>query len=294
MTTSVTGKRKREQADWSVNLRSPHIFRSLLQFLEKTVEHVTFHVCVDENFSGLRMDAINGSKVCMVKIAYECDVECNGPEETRWFCARTATLKVLMHTVKPDSVVTLRRKSTGDVLVVEIKDGKNGVSTSRVPMIDNNQSGVINMESIQFSKVIDMKSEVLKEACKTLTSIEASFIDLKIIETHGENRRCFFRISGEGIMASTERTYRGILCESQVNIASDVEDGDEDGDEDDVDEGTETYSGRFPRLYVANVLSSFDRSNIQLFLQDGMPLVMQYNLGDESNYIKIVVAPSEA
>lgn len=289
---SSTGKRKREHVDWAVTLASPHIFRSILQFLEKTVEHVTFHVCVGDDFTGLRMDAINGSKVCMVKIAYESEIACDDPSVARWFCTRTATLKVLLKTVKPDSVVTLSRKSSGDVLVVEIRENTNGVATSRVPLIESdNQLGIIDMDSIQFSRVIDIKSEVLKDACKVLTSIEASFVDFKILETEGSSPKCFFSISGEGTMATTERTYQGILCESMVNIASEGAE-DEDG-EDGEDEGVETYAGRFPQLYVSNVLSSFDRSNIQLFLQEGMPLVMQYNLGGENNYIKIVVAPSE-
>jgi len=41
------------------------------------------------------------------------------------------------------------------------------------------------------------------------------------------------------------------------------------------------------------VLKNIDRLNVQLFFSTGLPMVMQYGLGGELSYIKIIIAPRE-
>lgn len=285
--------------DWRVSISTPQTFKTLLAIVQPTVAHVPFQVCANETFTGLRMDAMNSSRVCMVKTAYECRVETSTVLRNETFCVETDTFMTLMRDVQASHVVELIRYTDSSELTIQTYEraDSNNWSISTIQMVDDDADfNELDMWSLTFNYMVEIELDRLKEVCRIIHAIRGNVIELRVEEPvvqASEEHHHYFTISAENEGASTRK----------IHHSSTVPDGGPDvikvvrgnqvlgNDEDDRGELVERFIGTYPAMYLNGVLKSMDRQTVQLFLSPDLPLVLHYGLGNDNSYIKIILAP---
>jgi hypothetical protein len=304
MSSAPPAKKSKRSFDWKLVLSTPQTFKTLLNIVAPTVSNVTFQVCMEEedsgegkSFSGIRIDAINSSKVCLIKVAYECDVTVSSELRNEWFSIDIFLLKKLLKRVQPSNVIEMVMYTDASSVEMKIHDrqDRNNWSVSTIQLIEDssgaNDYDVVNMT---FNHVIEIDLDMLKQTCDLVDKIGSTEIEFCIeepMQQPDEEHHNFFSISAQGEGASTKKIHHTKRVSDQDNPEQMfvVNNSDEDLDY----EGAELvckYSGSFPNVYMHGVLKSMERQSIQLYFGDGLPLVMHYGLGNDTSYMKVILA----
>lgn len=288
--------------DWKLTLSTPQTFKTLLSIVEPTVSNVPFQVCMDDDddgegagFTGLRMDAMNSSKVCMVKTAYRCQVEVSTVLCNPSFCVKTDLLKNMLRDVDASHVVEIIRYRGSDKLaILGYSADSNDMSDSELCMLhDDTDIHELDMFNLTFNYVVEIELDRLKKVCHIATSINSSVVEFSVGTPVGKDSDHYFTIRAEGEGCSVSKVYHGKTAqpeggEQRLSVGSGAA---TTGGCEGRHELVNHFKGAFPTVYLSGVLKSMERQTIQLYMNPGMPLVLHYGLGDEMSYIKIVLAP---
>lgn len=295
-------KRKKEDYDWRLTLATPQTFKTTLAIVEPTVANVPFQVCMEEDteegagFTGLRMDAMNSSKVCMVKTAYRCQVDVSTVLCNPSFCVKTDILRSVLCDVDASHVVEITRYRDSDKLVIlGYSADSSDVSKSEICLLhDDTNIHQLDMYNLTFNYVVEIELERLKKVCAIASRINSSVVEFSV--GSDDTTTNYFTIHAEGDSCSVSKVYqsRSICTEGdETRLAVDPA----------VNKDMEAFSGcrdlethfkgAFPTVYLTGVLKSMERQSIQLYMNPDMPLVLHYGLGDDMSYIKIVLAPRQ-
>lgn len=300
-------KRRRAEKtfDWKLVLSTPQTFKTLLAIIEPTVSNVPFQVCKDDDsksgapFSGLRLDAMNNSKICMVKAAYQCEVVVSDTLRNEWFCVDTDLLKTLLRDVQATHVIELIRYTASDVVTIKTynKSDTSNWSVSTIQLVeDEGNATELDMFNLTFDHVVEIELAQLKSICNIVNSINSSVIEFRVDEPAEKTleKHHFFTIAAEGEGASIQKVHHSVTVreenENLIKVDTNSQVSPEDTDLDDV---VNRFTGKFPTVYLNGVLKSMERQTIQLFLSRDLPLVLSYSLGNDLSYIKVVLAPRE-
>ena len=288
--------------DWRVIISTPQTFKTMLAVVHPTISHVPFKVCVNDpdTFTGLRMDAINNSRVCMIKTAYECEVVVPESQALRnaTFCVETDTFMTLLRDVQAAQVVELLRCTDSAELTIRTFENAdtNNWSISTLQMVDEEtEFNMLDMRSLTFNYIEEIELERLKEVCRIIHAIRGNAIQFTVEEpteqssVAGVEKHHYFTISAENDGVSTCKIHHSTTVADTGPDAIKVVRHNQVSDED-KGELTVRYNNAFPAVYLNGVLKSMDRQTVQLYLGTGLPLVMHYSLGGDSSYIKFVLA----
>jgi hypothetical protein len=302
-------RRKVEQTfDWKLVLPTPQTFKTLLNIVEPTVSNVTFQVCKEEGssedgkpFSGIRIDAINSSKVCLIKVAYECDVTFSSELRNQWFCIDITLLKKLLKKVHASDVIELTRYTDGVDVEVRIydRDDRNNWSVSTIQLVeDPSQCSNFDMVNMTFNHVVEIDLDRLKETCDLVDKIGSNVIEFCIEEPEEQPENAhhnFFMVQAKGEGCTTQKVHHTVSISDDANIPH-MRVVTNQGSDLNYDDSpmVQKYRGVFPIVYLNGVLKSMDRQSIQLYFGTDLPLVMSYGLGGDSSYIKIILAVRES
>lgn len=303
-------RRKVEKTfDWKLVLPTPQTFKTLLNIVEPTVSNVTFQVCMEESnsddegkpFSGIRIDAMNSSKVCLIKVAYECDVTVSSELRNQWFCIDITLLKKLLKKVHASNVIELTRYTDGVDVDVRIydRDDRNNWSVSTIQLVeDPSECSNFNMVNITFNHVVEIDLDRLKETCDLVDKIGSNVIEFCIEEPEEQPDNAhhnFFIVRAKGEGCTTQKVHHTVRISDEEKIPHMrvVTNQESDLNYDD-SPLVQKYKGVFPIVYLNGVLKSMDRQSIQLYFGADLPLVMSYGLGGDSSYIKIILAVRES
>ena len=297
---------KTKTFDWKLTLATPQTFKTLLAIVEPTVSNVPFQVCMGTRdgegapFTGLRMDAMNTSKVCMVKAAYECAVTVSSTLRNELFCVDTFMLRNLLRDVAAAHEIEMIRYTDSPTVTINTHDKTDttNLSVSTIQLMDVDCNIVdLDMFSLDFSYVVEIELDRLKHVCRMVNSIRSSTIEFRMDEpetqpAHERHHRCSITADGEGAsICKMHHTITEAQNEAGIEHMSVVQASHASVDDD--DDLLNKYQGVFPILYMNGVLKSMDRQTIQLYLGEELPLVMHYGLGNDMSYIKIILAPRE-
>jgi hypothetical protein len=298
----MSKRQKTQTYDWKLTLSTPQTFKTLLAIVEPTVANVPFQVCMDTSeeggapFTGLRLDAMNSSKVCMVKAAYECDVQVSDTLRNEMFCVDTDMLRNLLRDVQASHEIEMIRYTNDASVTINTHDMSDptnwSVSTIQLMDVDFNTID-LDMNDITFKYVVEMELDRLKHVCRMVNSIRSTLIEFRVDETEAP-RHHFFSITADGEGATIRKVHQSsAVADGDVQHITVVHDTQVACEAVDTQDLLPKFHGRFPIIYMNGVLKSMDRQSIQLFLGQDLPLVMSYGLGSESSYIKILLAPRD-
>lgn len=237
--------------------------KTLIEGLKDILNDVNFKI----NKEGIQITTIDGKKVTLVHlklIAKSFEMfYCDRPFEIG---VNMKSLHSLLRTVGNNDVITMfveHSDITKLHIVMENKE-KNVRDISRLKLLDINED-IISIPNIEFDSVIKMPSNDFQKICKDLSNISDT------VTISSKNNK--FAMSVEGDIGQKEI----IIGENSSVSFSKLT--------------NESVSGRYDLKYLLLFIKSSNLcSTIELFLKEGLPLVLLYSVASLGS-LKFVLAP---
>lgn len=296
-------KYRGREIDWKITILTPQTFKTFLVIICRVLTHCPFQLFKSDTFTGLRVDSMDSSMVCMIKASYECEIESNVSLTGENFSVVTATFSTLLKDVQTGHILTLTRFADSSDLTVNSysRDNENNRSTSTLNIIDEECNAEnLRMPDITYQYMVEMDLPRFKSYCKMAHDIDSSHMEFQIDEPIAPEgagdglRDLFFSIGAASDVAtfqkvhfSTARTQSG-TANVQFYIKSVSEDLCEEENELPLEQ---KYSEIFSTAYLNSVLKSMDRQTVQLYMSKSLPLVIRYSLGNDQSHIQVILAP---
>ena len=310
---AVVPKRRRgRQIDWEITILTPQTFKTFLFIIYRVLVHCPFQLLKTETFTGLRVDSMDATMVCMIKASYECEIETYVDLAMESFTITTETFSTLLKDVQTGHILTLTRYSDSADLTVNsyARDDRSNQSTCTLAILDEECTAQeLRMPDITYNYMVEMELSKLKSYCKIAHEINSSHMEFRIDEpVNADNEattELFFTVGASSEVATYKKVHYSTTrsevgsASVQFYIKSVTSENDEEVDggpnkrmqQDDEPERVNKYNEIFSTNYLNLVLKSMDRQTVQLYMSKSLPLVIKYSLGNDQSHIQVILAP---
>jgi hypothetical protein len=305
--------------DWKITILTPQTFKTFLVIIYRVLTQCPFQLFKSERLTGLRVDSMDASMVCMIKASYECEIETNIDLTRESFAVVTDTFSTLLKDVQPGNILTLTRFAGAAELTVTsyAREHENNRSLCTLSILNQESNAEhLRMQDITYRYMVEMDLAKLKSYCKMAQDINSSYMEFRIEEPAGGSDgddSLYFTIGAASEVATFQKVHH-----SSTTTPPDAPDtmrrldGDDGGDSavteiqffitrptdaaattDDADALPLIlkYKEIFSTSYLNNVLKNMDRQTVQLYMSAALPLVVKYSLGNDQSHIQVVLAP---
>lgn len=308
--------------DWRITIATPQTFKTSVTIMCRILSQCSFQLIKTPSFTGLRVDSMDSSMVCMIKASYECEIESELDLSQEMFCVDTKLLNTLLKDVQPGHILTLTRFSEEDDLTLDsyARDDCSNRFTCSLSILEDDPK-VPRMQPITYDFMVEMDLARLKSYCKMAQELNSSHMEFKImeppasssLERHfcfvvrviGDNGSKFQRIFHSSVATEQDESGAGGASTSDehgrahVTIRAVVAEfgGQRDANAQPIDFAAVQhtfavkYSEVFSTNYLNTVLKSMDRQTVQLFMSEKLPLVIKYGLGNDFSHVQVILAP---
>jgi hypothetical protein len=309
----VPKRRRGRQIDWEITILTPQTFKTFLFIIYRVLVHCPFQLLKTETFTGLRVDSMDATMVCMIKASYECEIETYVDLAMESFTITTETFSTLLKDVQTGHILTLTRYSDSADLTVNsyARDDRSNQSTCTLAILDEEcTSQELRMPDITYNYMVEMELSKLKSYCKIAHEINSSHMEFRIDEpVHAGSEattELFFTVGASSEVATYKKVHYSTTrsevgsASVQFYIKSVSSENDEEMDggantkrmqQEDEPERVNKYNEIFSTNYLNLVLKSMDRQTVQLYMSKSLPLVIKYSLGNDQSHIQVILAP---
>jgi hypothetical protein len=173
---------------WRVMIATPQTFKTSVTIMCRILSQCSFQVIRSAGFTGLRVDSIDSSHVCMIKASYECDIESSVNLANEMFCVDTKMFNTLLKDVQPGHILTLTRfldahgEDSADLTLDSFaRDDSSNRFTCTLNILDE-ESNVPRMQPITYDFMVEMDLARLKSYCKMAQELNSSHMEFKILQ----------------------------------------------------------------------------------------------------------------
>lgn len=311
--------------DWRITIATPQTFKTSVTIMCRILSQCSFQLIKTPSFTGLRVDSMDSSMVCMIKASYECEIDSNVELKQEMFCVDTKQLNTLLKDVQPGHILTLTRFVDDDDLTLDsyARDDCSNRFTCTLTIMDDDPK-VPRMQPITYDFMVEMDLARLKSYCKMAQELSSSHMEFKILEPPAslspQERHFYFVVGATG---DSGNSFKRIFHSA---VASEQDEGGSDADELGTGRAHVTiravstaesaggaaatptppppidfaavqhtfgvkYCEVFSTTYLNTVLKSMDRQTVQLFMSEKLPLVIKYGLGNDFSHVQVILAP---
>lgn len=312
--------RRDSPSEWRISIATSSTFRTFVGVLKEILVNCNFRLEKTAGFTGLCVDSMDSSLVCMVKGRFECSIETNVDLENESFCVSLENLKTLLKEVDSSDMLEIVRyvDTTPDITVHSMdRVDKYNCITSTLGVIDE-ENTPLAMDPIGSCQTVEIELARLKSLVKTARTFKASHMEFSICSPgqRGDDGELvaipptedgivhnFFSIESKGENVGSMRMFHSMTQYEEnadddgvtLRAMSTAETGGEgDGNnmlQDFGGEMVETFNETFSTMYLDLMLKSMERDKVQLFMAPGTPLIVKYPLGSDMSYLKVILAP---
>lgn len=295
--------------DWRVTIVTPQTFKTFLVIIYRVLSQCPFQLIKSDAFTGLRVDSMDSSMVCMIKASYECEVEANVDLSGESFCVVTDTFNTLLKDVQPGHVLTLTRYTDESDLTVESysKEDTTNRSMCTLSILDEEMNvDRLRMQDITYEYMVEMDLARLKSYCKMAQELNSTHMEFTIEEPSEDEqatRNLFFTVGAQSDTATFRKIHHSQTATEPgstsvkfaIRAVSCHDSTGEGGAQFDFESKRhlleERYNEVYSTTYLNLVLKSMDRQSVQLFMSKGLPLVIRYSLGNDFSHVQVILAP---
>lgn len=320
-TTAMTGHPKKMYKgrvfDWKITILTPQTFKTFLVIIYRVLTQCPFQLFKSDRFTGLRVDSMDASMVCMIKASYECEIETNVDLTRESFAVVTDTFSTLLKDVQPGNILTLTRYEGAAELTVTsyAREHENNRSLCTLSILNQESNAEhLRMQDITYRYMVEMDLAKLKSYCKMAQDINSSYMEFRIEEpaVAGDDS-LYFTIGAASEVATFQKVHHSSTATPLAAAALNNDNGgdsavteiqffitrptdtaaaaDDDGGGGDALPLVLKYKEIFSTSYLNNVLKNMDRQTVQLYMSAALPLVVKYSLGNDQSHIQVVLAP---
>ena len=310
-----TKKLRMLEPEYVVTVNSPHSFKSMCDIVSNVLINTHFHIVSGPKFSGIRIDSVDPSMVCMVKAKFACNVQVHTEAKHHEFCVRMKTLNTLLKHVSAQHVLDIIKYPDSPHVLLRAYDRKDRSSSIEFVLKticeECEDQGLCDIQS-KYTVEIDLAN--FKSICKMCKDIKASRITLSIAvpkeedeqggEEDGEGegggatssaRTSYFTIGSDGDEATVNYTF-------QSNTENDASDS--SGavihatnrpiqHRPDPECLRQVYHESYSTEYLNLFMKSMEKQTIYMTIAPESPLILHYTLGAAKSYIRFVLAPKD-
>jgi len=309
--------------DWKITILTPQTFKTFLVIIYRVLTQCPFQLFKSEHFTGLRVDSMDASMVCMIKASYECEIETNVDLTRESFAVVTDTFSTLLKDVQPGNILTLTRfEGAGDLTVTSYaRENEHNRSHCTLSILNEESNAEhLRMQDITYRYMVEMDLAKLKSYCKMAQDINSSYMEFRIEEPapasphqSESNNSLYFTIGAASEVATFQKVHHSLTevasrggddasssagdsAVTEIQFFITRPNGGGGGDDNDDDNGASAslalkYKEIFSTSYLNNVLKNMDRQTVQLYMSASLPLVIKYSLGNDQSHIQVVLAP---
>ncbi len=313
---------------WSIDINTCTAFERYTKVLGEMLGNCVFTLKKTDNFTGLVVEEMDDASICFIRARIGCSAfikdGLQSEADCLKFCLSLNMLKKVLKQIDSGEVMKIvsyaDREGRISIHSHNRTDQHSG-TTSELTTFNYEEIDFANLDTLVFDHVIEMELGELKSLVKTALDIGATSLEF-IIEaptTVDENGQTvilppdenglihnIFSISIDADGVNTVKTFHSItkLEESDgvavlrahtTRGAPDTKS--EEAQEADTNELAfdrqstgETFRSSFAARYLASVLKHLEHGQIKLFMGNDVPLLMEYGLGSDNSYIKVVIA----
>lgn len=324
VSTHSTPPRAQGQAskpfDWRVTIATPQTFKTSVTIMCRILSQCSFQLIKTSSFTGLRVDSMDSSMVCMIKASYECEIESNVEMKQEMFCVDTKQLNTLLKDVQPGHILTLTRFAEEDDLTLDsyARDDCSNRFTCTLSILDDDPK-VPRMQPITYDFMVEMDLARLKSYCKMAQELNSSHMEFKILEppasssaqrhfyflvgATGDSGNSFKRIFHSAVASEPDEHERQPEEHGRAHVTiravstADFGAAARESPSAPVDFAAvqHTFDAKYCEVFSTNylntVLKSMDRQTVQLFMSEKLPLVIKYGLGNDFSHVQVILAP---
>ena len=282
--------------DFRVTVSSTHALKNLIDIVSNILTEAVFLVQVNDQFQGLRLDAIDAGHVCMIKARFQCQVEFprdkTGSEE---FCVNVKMLMTFLKRAASSSVLELLRKEGDSNLILRVTDVED-FSEYIIPTVNQSQDEDLGMFDINAQHSVQIDLTKFKNFCKMAAEIQATSVYLEIKDTEKGSDRVFSLGCKSERGEATKHFHSsnvksGETLPGQKHTSDVIVCGKSRGFKDeDLQNFRTVYKHDYATKYLVQFLKSMEKNTLYLALAPEYPMVMHYNLGTEHSHVRMIIA----
>ncbi|AGE56183.1 putative DNA polymerase sliding clamp 2 [Paramecium bursaria Chlorella virus NE-JV-1] len=245
---------------------------SVIKSLFDTLKEILHDVSVTFDSTGIKISAMDGAKVSLVHMKLDADsfeeYVCEGSYELGINVANI--FKLLRSAGSHDTILFEYKKSNPHVLQITIQNfEKNSLTAFDLKLIEID-SAYIEINDLEFDTIISIPSNYFQRLTRDMSEITDS---LWIEKKDGVVQFCSDFSSTTDF--ASQRTTLGDSDTGKITISKNSD-----------------YSNKFSLKYLTGFAKASSLSSVvELYLKEGYPLILRYNIGVLGN-LKFVIAPA--
>lgn len=298
--TGVADWRGEETLAWKVTFHQASLLRSFVDVLGSILSRLQIRVCKDDDFEGVRIEAIDAKRVCLVAGQLACAVKLaeGVPPEKMCFCVDTGTLSTCLRSVSQHFSIDMEQHTDTDVVVVRSYEVicQNYVCTFKLPTLAEDDE-TVKLQKLDHRYVVEFETTTLRSIVKNCMALKGDNLIFTVHEQrHASEAGVLARliITAEG-NAEQEHVFHSVAREDAGTLVlraavSSSGSGSPDVPGRSLFAPEPAYRGTFSVTYLNQFLKNMDRNSITLRLAEKHPLVVTYPLGIEKSSVCFVLA----
>ena len=284
-----------EDRDFTITISNPHSFKQLCEVISTVLLQTHFMPVVTSAFTGIKVDMVDPSMVCMVNARFSCGIVSKHQTIPR-FCVRMKTLNTLLKQIGTQHILSIIKYTDGPDIILRAYDRTD--ETSNVEFIlrtldQERENFTLSNMNLKYTVEIELAS--FKSICKMCKDIKATTLNFSIMKD-AETKDTYFTIRAQADEAGIHYMYR--QPQEEVSPAGDkivlnamkhmVECNPRRHSTLDT-----MYSEHFSTELLNLFMKSMEKQVLHMDLGPGGPMVLQYNLGAEKSYIRFILASKD-
>jgi hypothetical protein len=241
----------------------------------------------DDNKVTMRIDAIDSSHCCAVKMRMTCTG--NVATSGAFFAVKLKTLKEMLKILPVSDTVTLGRENGCDTISIKSRSSEN--ITHTMPTL-NDEYEPVPIENIKSMYTVNFETSKLKSYMRLAASLKCTKISIKVHELESSNAmgRIVLVFGLRGDEGETKFEY-DFTKEFRDDGNYDPIFGDGDTVQRTLDEDSIRHTATYDCKYIEQFVRSMERQAVILSFDSNKPLVIEYGLGQEDASVRFLLAP---
>lgn len=307
--------------EYKVTIDNPHSFKSLCEIISNILINTHFQITKSSTFTGISIDSVDPSMVCMVKARFACYVDFQSSSESgsgsgsddhvderdafhgvQRFCVRMKTLNTLLKHITSQHVLNIIKYADSSNILLRARDKDD--SSSNIEFILktlDEPCKEVGLSHIDTQYTVEIDLGTFKSICKMCKDIKAAAVGLRIStitdapsDSDEVDREVFFTIFSEGDEAMVNYTFNSpVDGKSLLNDKSSLFIRTQKNPlavrlkEHNI---KDIYKEQFPTEYLNLFMKSMEKQAVHMTLAPGHPLILHYNLGSDQSHIRFILA----
>ncbi len=279
----VVQKKPNVEKVFEIIFSSIYSFKELLRNVANVILKLTLKVVCEEDFTGIKIDTLTNNKSCLCTVRYKCSVKfAKGSGSTsQTVFLNLKTLHEILKKIPNHVVVRMFQKTGSSCVYIQYVDQLGLHHYSVNTRLDGEAPTRLKELSSKYTMQVGVG--LLRNFSKQSKALKAKTIALSILRDT-ENKAQYIELGFQGQDAGGRRLFLTSNGDTKSVTSADILARSECFER--------LYSKQFDNSYIALFIKTMEKDKKLTLAVGDSPLIITYELGVDSSYIRYVLAES--